>query len=244
MQKQTKTPLAFFAFSANVGIYMHKERTVEVGSVSFTPVPAANWGSFTISVPGVINAAGGELVNQTCKYCTRSLNVEYHFFVQFCAFLSWVVISVFSGGFRSWGLSTEAASSHQTLKRPYLGVEAYLANVAGDDRPFCLDNRWAEGVRHHSLLDGVHLRRDKPEVTSKIQLHKGNFRRRCSSFLQSTERWSGWGEVFEEKLRWETAGVAEGGRCKMRRWIKEGAMIWCRQDDVWFFSSPAVFICF
>lgn len=66
----------------------------------------------------------------------------------------------------------KANPSFEVLKVSYLWVEAYLTDVAGDDLPLCLHHRWTEGVCHHSLLDGVHLRTDNPELTSNIQQHR------------------------------------------------------------------------
>lgn len=54
----------------------------------------------------------------------------------------------------------------------YLWVEAYLTNIAGDDRSLCLHYGWPKGVCHHSFLDRIHLQRQNPEVTSKIQKHR------------------------------------------------------------------------
>lgn len=48
----------------------------------------------------------------------------------------------------------------------YLRIEAYLTDVAGNDWSLRFHHRWAEGVRHHGLLDGVHLRRNDREEES------------------------------------------------------------------------------
>lgn len=68
-----------------------------------------------------------------------------------------------------------------SLGASYLRVETYLTDVAGDDRPLCLYHRWPKGVRHHSFLDRVHLKRDNPEVTLEIQQHSSSVR--CCVFV-------------------------------------------------------------
>ena len=111
--------------------------------------------------------------------------------------------------------------SLEVFKVSYLWVEAYLTDIAGDDWPLCLHHRRPKGVRHHSLLDGVHLRTDNPEVTSKIQQH-----RRSSERLSS---YCGWERNVKGKVQVNDRGCRWGGRKlgdeKRVEWIVEGAEI-------------------
>lgn len=123
-----------------------------------------------------------------------------------CEFCKWSVSRIF--------MAMKANPVLELLKLSYLWVEAYLTDVAGDDWPLCLHHRWPKGVRHHSLLDRVHLRRDSPEVTSKIQHHRRNSEASASpncSALKGSAKWM-WmreREALKKKCRWMTASEGE-----------------------------------
>lgn len=152
-------------------------------------------------------------------------------------------------GFCKWSVSRTCTSVKANPS--YLWVEAYLTDVAGDDWPLCLHQRWPEGVRHHSLLDGVHLRRDSPEDTSKIQHHRRNSEAsaspNCSALKGSTEwmrmRGKGAGEKVQvnDKL-WRGRKLVDkielGGKTKWR-----GSSDWCGQEGVCFLRSSCCCCC-
>lgn len=100
-------------------------------------------------------------------------------------------------------------SCFQPVMRSYLRVEAYLTDVAGDNWPLCFNQRWAEGVRHDSLLDRVHLGRDNPEVTWKIQQRRGISA--SSTCRQHKSRLSECGKEEKSENEWQgkppTAGL-------------------------------------
>lgn len=130
-------------------------------------------------------------------------------------------------------LSIKANPPFQLIKLSYLWIEAYLTDVAGNDRPLCLHHRWPKGVRHHSFLDRVHLKRDNPEVTSKTQQHgrnsEGSVSPNCSALKGST-KWMWMCEKGLKKCRWMTRGVAEEGESwEIKKsgdeWIEGGAVI-------------------
>lgn len=117
--------------------------------------------------------------------------------------------------------------SLEVFKVSYLWVEAYLTDIAGDDWSLCLHHRRPKGVRHHSFLDGVHLRTDNPEVTSKIQQH-----RRSSERLSS---YCGWERNVKGKVQVNDRGCRWGGRKlgdKKSRVNCRGSRDWCGQEGV------------
>lgn len=123
----------------------------------------------------------------------------------------------------------------------YLRVEAYLADIAGDDWPLRLDHRWPKCVRHHSLLDGVHLKEDKLEVTWKIQERgtgRGHVSHKCSTLklkaYDSRERVqvNDWGDASRRER-----GIKHGRkgeeRKKSKRWLMwTGGRVFSQQQLV------------